>query len=88
MVNEVIKAGYRVRGVVRSEEKAALLREVFHKRYGSESLETAIVEDQKQPGALNSAMQGPWLLSHCVLFTRGELSALQAVLASSMLLVK
>lgn len=68
-MKEVIKAGYKVRGVVRSEEKAALLREVFHERYGSDCLEAVIVEDQSQPGALNAAMQGRYPPNYAIFFT-------------------
>ena len=58
VVDQFLTAGYKVRGTVRSEGKAAWVKELFDKRYGPGKFELAIVPDMSKPGAFEEAMKG------------------------------
>ncbi|KAH7024436.1 uncharacterized protein B0I36DRAFT_415727 [Microdochium trichocladiopsis] len=57
VANEILKAGYRVRALVRDETKAGYLREAFHARYGQAAFETRLVQDPTVHTDLVDAMQ-------------------------------
>ncbi|KAL8788941.1 MAG: hypothetical protein Q9195_007057 [Heterodermia aff. obscurata] len=58
VADQLIQAGYRVRGTARETSKTAWVSELFDKRYGEGKFEPAIVEDMAEPGAFDEACQG------------------------------
>ena len=58
IANQVLKAGYKVRAVVRNAEKAQYITEAFHERYGKEAFHTVLIEDMGKPGCFDEAMKG------------------------------
>jgi len=59
---EILKAGYRVRAVVRSEEKAVYLREGLGVRgFGGDAFQIVHCEDMTTPGSLDKFMEGQQL---------------------------
>lgn len=56
--DHLLKAGYRVRGTVRSAYKAAYLEEVFNARYPVGSFEYVVVPDMAKEGGFDEAMEG------------------------------
>ncbi|KAI0746587.1 NAD(P)-binding protein [Daedaleopsis nitida] len=62
VVKELLEHGFSVRGTVRSESKAAYLREYF-KAHG-DRFETAIVEDISKEGAFEAAAKGVDAIMH------------------------
>ncbi|KAJ7438936.1 hypothetical protein B0H11DRAFT_2103455 [Mycena galericulata] len=62
VVRELLKQGYSVRGVVRSEDKAAPLREIF-RSYG-DKLELVVVPDITEDGAFDEAVKGVDAIEH------------------------
>ncbi|CAF9941169.1 MAG: hypothetical protein HETSPECPRED_002881 [Heterodermia speciosa] len=58
VADQLIQAGYRVRGTARDTSKTAWVSELFDKRYGEGKFEPAIVGDMAEPGAFDEATQG------------------------------
>ena len=58
VADQLLQAGYRVRGTARSEDKAALMKEVFHPKYGKDSFETVVVGDMAAENAFAGAVKG------------------------------
>ena len=58
VADQLIQAGYRVRGTARETSKTEWVSELFDKRYGEGKFEPAIVEDMAEPGAFDEACQG------------------------------
>ena len=58
IANEILKAGYKVRGTARTIEKAADVKKVFDERYGSGKVEIVAVKDMAQAGAFDEAIKG------------------------------
>lgn len=56
--NQFLAAGYRVRGTVRSDEKAAWLYEVFDAEYGNGKFTHVVVKDMMAEGAFDEAVKG------------------------------
>lgn len=54
--NKIVERGFKVRAAVRSESKAAYLRNLFKDH--SENLEFVIIEDIATPGAFDEAIKG------------------------------
>ena len=68
VADQLMAAGYRVRGTSRSEDKARQMVEVFEKRHGKNSYESTIVSDISAPGAFDEAIKGScYSLSSCSL---------------------
>ena len=63
--DQLLSAGYRVRGTVRSIEKQAWLQSLFDKRHASGRFELAQVEDITQPGCYEAAIKGPRFVCAC-----------------------
>lgn len=57
VANEALKAGYRVRGTVRSEDKARTARGLFEPKHGNR-FEAAVVPDISKEGAFDEALKG------------------------------
>lgn len=53
-----LEDGYRVRGTVRSESKAAWLYDLFDPKFGKGKFETFVVPDMVADGAFNDAVKG------------------------------
>ena len=58
VVEQLLLAGYRVRGAVRSAMRSNWLKELFDKRHGSGKFEFTVVEDMATPGAYDEACKG------------------------------
>ena len=58
VADQVITAGYRVRGTVRSEAKGELMTEVYEKRHGPGKFEAVVVPDMAVDHALDDAVKG------------------------------
>ena len=58
VADQLIKAGYRVRGTARDTSKTAWLEELFENKYGKGKFESVIVEDMASPGAFDEACKG------------------------------
>ena len=55
VVNEALKAGFKVRGTARTEEKAEKTKTIFN---NDSNYSTAIVPDFQHEGSFNEAVQG------------------------------
>lgn len=58
IADQLLQAGYRVRGTVRDEIKGAWVRDLFAEKYGQDRIEIAMVADMVQPGAYDEACKG------------------------------
>ena len=56
--NQFLEAGYRVRGTVRSLEKADWLYKLFDEKYGKGKFEASVVPDMMAEDAFNEAVKG------------------------------
>ncbi|KAL8793879.1 MAG: hypothetical protein Q9195_003498 [Heterodermia aff. obscurata] len=64
VVDQLILAGYRVRGTVRSASRTGWLKELFDKRHGAGKFEIAVVEDMAKPEAYDEACIGVSGVAH------------------------
>ncbi|KAL8895906.1 MAG: hypothetical protein Q9207_007957 [Kuettlingeria erythrocarpa] len=55
VADQLLLAGYRVRGTVRDEAKGKTVRELFAGKYGEDRISTVIVADMSVPGAFDKA---------------------------------
>ena len=62
--DQLLKAGYKVRGTVRDESKAEMIRDVYRKRHGLAAFEAVIVEDISAAGAFDQSVQGCSAIAH------------------------
>ncbi|KAK7973047.1 flavonol reductase [Apiospora saccharicola] len=58
VTNELLRAGLRVRAIVRNLEKGRCLSDVFQERYGPDVFEIVHADDLAGPGVLREAMDG------------------------------
>jgi nucleoside-diphosphate-sugar epimerase len=58
VADQVITAGYRVRGTVRSEAKGELMTEVYEKRHGPGKFESVVVPEMTVGHAFDDAVKG------------------------------
>nr|POF12749.1 nad-dependent epimerase/dehydratase terh [Quercus suber] len=65
VVDQLLKRGYRVRGTVRSVEKAAWTTKLFETRYGSGRFTTIIVPDMQVKDAFHVAASTCLGIIHC-----------------------
>jgi nucleoside-diphosphate-sugar epimerase len=58
VADHLLRAGYRVRGAVRSDQEAHMMQEIYQSRHqkANELLETVIVADMKEPGAFEGLL--------------------------------
>ncbi len=61
---QLLKAGYRVRGTVRDESKADMIRDVYKKRHRLENFEAVIVPDISAPSAFDEAVKTCSAIAH------------------------
>ncbi|KAE9387892.1 D-lactaldehyde dehydrogenase [Gymnopus androsaceus JB14] len=65
VVKKLLEKGYSVRGTVRSEDKAVVLKQIFAEAgYGKEKFETVVVEDITKEGAFDEAVKGVDAIEH------------------------
>lgn len=64
VVDQLLSAGYRVRGTVRSQARGQWLVDHFTKTYGPERFELAIVSDMSLPSAFDKALSGVSGVAH------------------------
>jgi hypothetical protein len=72
VTNQVLKAGYRVRGTVRDTQKANWAKVLFDKLYGEGMFELVEIKDLTAEGAFDKALEGtiyfnPLLLPFCMI---------------------
>lgn len=58
IVDQVLLAGYHVRGTVRDAAKAAWTTEVFNSRHGAGTYSAVVVPDMAVDGAFDDAVKG------------------------------
>lgn len=58
VADQILEYGYRVRGTVRSVQKAAWMTEYFDKKYGKGKFELVEVKELDKKGALDDAVKG------------------------------
>jgi nucleoside-diphosphate-sugar epimerase len=58
VVDQLLKAGYRVRGTVRNPTKEQWLADYFNKKYGAGKFELAQVSDMSDDGAFDEVVKG------------------------------
>lgn len=76
--DRLLKAGYKVRGTVRSADKAALLTEVLEARYPKDAFHFVVVPDMAKSDAFEEAMKGVAGVVHVA--TNASMSPDQAVI--------
>ena len=62
--DQLLAAGYKVRGTVRDKTKADLIRDIYEKRHGLENFEAVIVPDLSADGAFDDAVKGMHMYIH------------------------
>ncbi|KAE9390117.1 D-lactaldehyde dehydrogenase [Gymnopus androsaceus JB14] len=61
----LLEKGYSVRGTVRSEDKAVVIKQIFAEAgYGEEKFETVVVEDITKDGVFDEAVKGVDAIEH------------------------
>jgi nucleoside-diphosphate-sugar epimerase len=64
VVDQLLLAGYHVRGTVRSKERASWMQDLLDQKYGSGKFELFEVPDMAAPGAFDDAVQGAAGFAH------------------------
>ena len=58
VADQLIQAGYLVRGTSRDTAKTAWVTDMFNKKYGEGKFEAVVVEDMAESGAFDEACKG------------------------------
>ena len=58
VADQLMQAGYRVRGTSRDTTKTQWIQELFDKRYGAGKFEAVVVKDMAEEGAFDDACKG------------------------------
>ena len=58
VADQLIQAGYLVRGTSRDTAKTAWMTEMFDKKYGEGEFEAVVVKDMAESGAFDEACKG------------------------------
>jgi nucleoside-diphosphate-sugar epimerase len=66
VADQLLRAGYKVRGTARTVEKAEIVRKALEKEHGTENFEVAIVADITKDGAFEDAVKGIFSLNTIV----------------------
>ncbi|KAH7355648.1 hypothetical protein BKA66DRAFT_475292 [Pyrenochaeta sp. MPI-SDFR-AT-0127] len=64
VADQILTAGYKVRGIVRSTTKARWLSDHFEKQYGADSFHLVEISDMLKAGALDEAVKGVSAIAH------------------------
>ncbi len=59
VADQLIQAGYIVRGTTRNIAKTAWLKDMFDTKYGRGKFDAVVVEDMAEPRAFEEACKGP-----------------------------
>ena len=60
VADQLMTAGYKVRGTARSEAKAKTIAGIFEKRHGKDAFTYTVIEDMGAANAFNQAIKGEW----------------------------
>lgn len=63
VADQILTAGYRARGLVRSKQRSQWLKDVFGERYGEDQIELVEVASYIHDGALDDAVKGELVAS-------------------------
>lgn len=74
IADQILAAGYRVRGLVRNEQRSQWLKDVFGEKYGQEQIEIVEVASYVKDGTLEDAVKGRLLHSTNCKSTKGMLT--------------
>lgn len=66
IVDQLLAAGYRVRGTVRSASRCSYLANLFNTRHGPDRFELLEVPDVTAPGAWDAALKGVSGIAHAI----------------------
>jgi nucleoside-diphosphate-sugar epimerase len=58
VADQLLEAGYRIRGTCRSASKAQALSDLWRKKYGQGRFEIVAVPDMSKEGAFDEAVKG------------------------------
>lgn len=58
VADQLLQAGYKVRGTSRDTTKTAWIKEYFDKKYGDDKFEAVVVKDMATPGCFDEACKG------------------------------
>lgn len=58
IADQILQAGFRVRGTTRALFKAAPLKKLWDEKFGPDKVELVIVEEMAIPGAFDEAIKG------------------------------
>ena len=61
VADQLLNAGFKVRGTTRDEGKAEMMCETFHKKYTKDAFETIIIPDMSADDAFNEAVKGMFM---------------------------
>lgn len=64
IADQILLAGYQVRGIVRNAQKNAWMTTFFDGKYGIDKFELVEVKDLAETTALEKALQGQWVPPH------------------------
>ncbi len=63
VADQLLEAGYRVRGTTRNLEKVQGLSTLWEKKYGPNQIEFVVVQDMSTEGAFDGAVKGNCVLT-------------------------
>jgi nucleoside-diphosphate-sugar epimerase len=58
IVDQLLKAGYNVRGTTRDLKKVENLAKIWKEKYGSQNFEVLVVPEMAEDGAFDEAVKG------------------------------
>lgn len=68
VADQLLQAGFKVRGTVRNVEKAAGLLKNWESKFGAGQVELVVVQDISKAGAFDDAVKG-WFKIKCTLLS-------------------
>lgn len=69
VADQLLQAGFKVRGTVRNVEKAAGLLRNWESKFGAGQVDLVVVQDISKPGAFDEAVKGCFKIQHPLLST-------------------
>lgn len=69
VADQLLQAGFKVRGTVRNVEKAAGLLKNWESKFGAGQVDLVVVQDISKPGAFDEAVKGYFKIQHPLLST-------------------
>ena len=68
VADQLIQAGYRVRGTARDTTKTQWIKELFDRRYGEGRFEAVVMKDMAEDGAFDGVCKGTPVGALCGLY--------------------